>query len=98
MVIPLVPRPDFVLPQMVRHRAETTPDHHLIEPVGADPVTAADFHQATLRLAHALQRAGIGAGDCVASMLEASPIAIRAWIATAWLRAYEVSINVDFRG
>jgi crotonobetaine/carnitine-CoA ligase len=83
---------------MVRHRAETAPDRHLIEPIGAEPITAADFHQSTVRLAHALEGSGIGDGDCVASMLEASPIAIQAWIATAWLRAYEVSINVDFRG
>ncbi|HEY1970264.1 MAG TPA: AMP-binding protein [Pseudonocardia sp.] len=98
MVTSLVPRPDFVLPQMVRHRAEIAPEHHLIEPVGAAPITASDFHQSVVRLAHALDGAGIRAGDCVASMLEASPIAIRAWIATAWLRAYEVSVNVDFRG
>jgi crotonobetaine/carnitine-CoA ligase len=94
----LSPEPDFVLPQMIRRRAEQTPDANLVEPVGGAPITAAQFHLSTVRIAGALARSQIKQGECVASMLEASPLAIGVWIGAAWIRAYEVPVNPDSRG
>ena len=94
----LMPRPDFVMPQMIRCRAETSPEAHLIEPVDGCPITIGEFHVSSVRLAHALERVGIKPCDCVASMLEASPLAVEVWMAAAWLRAYEVPVNPDYRG
>ena len=71
------------MPQMIRYRAETTPEAHLIEPVDGCPITIAEFHVSSVRLAHALERVRVGPGDCVASMLEASPLAVEVWMVFA---------------
>jgi carnitine-CoA ligase len=94
----LVARDDFVLPHMIRYRAETSPDRPLVDPVGAPPISAATFHAEVVRLANAMKRVSVQVDDCVAAMLEASPQAIEIWMAAAWLRAREVAINPEYRG
>jgi len=86
------------LPVLLARRAERDPDGVLIECVDGGGYTNAAFHRDALRFAYGLRQLGIGPGDRVAVMLDATPLAHVCWIGTAWLKAYEVPVNTDFRG
>jgi carnitine-CoA ligase len=86
------------LPVLLAMRAQRDPDGVLIECVDGGGYTNAAFHTDALRFAYGLRELGIGPGDRVAVMLDATPLAHVCWIGTAWLRAWEVPVNTDFRG
>jgi acyl-CoA synthetase (AMP-forming)/AMP-acid ligase II len=86
------------LPVLLAERAARDPGGVLIECVDGGGYTNAAFHAAALRFARGLRELGIGPGDRVAVMLDATPLAHVCWIGTAWLRAWEVPVNTDFRG
>lgn len=91
-------RPDFLLPQMLRQRAEDSPDFPLVQEIGGETVTAQSVHERTVRLANALSSHGVERGECVAVMLPASLTALVTWVGAAWLSACEVPINPEFKG
>ena len=86
------------LPVLLARRAERDPGGVLIECVDGGGYTNADFHRDAMRFAYGLRELGIGPGDRVAVMLDATPLAHVCWIGTAWLKAYEVPVNTEFRG
>ncbi|GAA4475025.1 ATP-dependent acyl-CoA ligase [Rhodococcus olei] len=92
------PRPDFVLPQMLRQRAEDTPDFPLVHEIGGATTTASEVHETSVRLANALEKFGVAAGDRVAVMLPPSLKALLTWMGSAWLSAWEVPVNHEFKG
>lgn len=92
------PRPDFVLPQMLRKRAEDTPDFPLVHEIGGATTTAREVHETSVRLANALAAFGVAAGDRVAVMLPPSLATLVTWMGTAWLSAWEVPVNHEFKG
>src|SRR6201996_7434477 len=86
------------LPVLLARRAERDPDGVLIECVDGGGYTNGAFHCDVMRFAWGLRQLGIGPGDRVAVMLDATPLAHVCWIGTAWLKAYEVPVNTEFRG
>jgi crotonobetaine/carnitine-CoA ligase len=88
-----------VLPEIVRSRAETTPDQlAMIEVDGGRSLTWRECHEEALRWAAAYRRLGVGAGDTVLTMLPNSVDAHIAWLALSWLRAIEVPVNNEYQG
>ena len=86
------------LPVLLARRAERDPDGVLIECVDGGGYTNGAFQADVMRFAYGLRQLGIGAGDRVAVMLDATPVAHVCWIGTAWLKACEVPVNTEFRG
>jgi len=86
------------LPVLLARRAERDPDGVLIECVDGGGYTNGAFQHDAMRFAYGLRKLGIGPGDRVAVMLDATPLAHVCWIGTAWLKAYEVPVNTEFRG
>ncbi|GAA4548807.1 AMP-binding protein [Pseudonocardia xishanensis] len=87
------------LPVLLARRAAADPDGRLIDCVDGSPgYTNAAFHRDALRFAAGLRGLGVGPGDRVAVMLDATPLAHVCWLGTAWLKAAEVPVNTEFRG
>ncbi|KAA9162556.1 ATP-dependent acyl-CoA ligase [Amycolatopsis acidicola] len=87
------------LPVLVARRAAADPGGRLIDCADGSPgYTNGAFHSEVLRFAAGLRRLGVQAGDRVAVMLDATPLAHVCWLGTAWLKAWEVPINTEFRG
>jgi crotonobetaine/carnitine-CoA ligase len=86
------------LPVLLARRAERDPDGVLIECVDGGGYTNGAFQADVMRFAYGLRQLGVGPGDRVAVMLDATPLAHVCWIGTAWLKACEVPVNTEFRG
>ncbi len=96
-------RGDPPLPLLIERRAEVDPDGVLLQWADADADESAtwrnaEFLAATRRIASGLAALGVGAGDRIAVMLPTVPAAHACWIGIAWLRAWEVPVNPEFRG
>ncbi len=85
-------------PELVAHRAATSPDEVFLRDVHGASITYAALHEDALRWASALEGAGITAGSAVGSMLPNGIDTYAVWMGTAWLHAMEVPINVELRG
>jgi crotonobetaine/carnitine-CoA ligase len=83
---------------MLRQRAEDTPDFPLVHEIGGATTTASEVHEASVRLANALETFGIAAADRVAVMLPPSLKALLTWMGSSWLSAWEVPVNCEFKG
>ena len=87
------------VPQQLAHLAATVPNDVLMTYLDTGEVfTNREVHERALLWASALRRQGIGAGDSLCAMLAVNPDAYFEWLGTAWLKALEVSINIDYRG
>ncbi len=86
-------------PHAVRRWAAETPDAVALEHVAGDRLTYAELHADRAALGRGVRaRAGIGAGDHVATMLPNGFDAHRTLLGLAWLRAVEVPLNTAATG
>jgi crotonobetaine/carnitine-CoA ligase len=87
------------LPRLLRFQAETRPDAPFLRYLGdQDYLSFAMMESGTNRVANALQRLGVTAGDRVALILPNSLTLVRFWFAAAKLGAIEVPIDPELRG
>lgn len=89
---------DRVLPALLTRWAETDGDREFLQ-FGADAaVTFHDVQLSTNRIAHALKRLGLGAGDRIAMLVPNCLELVLTWFAAAKLGAVEVPVNIQLRG
>lgn len=89
---------DRVLPRLVAARAAEDPDRPFALVVDGPELTYGQADDEALRWASTLSRLGVEPDRTVATMLPIGLTSITAWIGIAWLRAWEVPINTDYRG
>ncbi|HTK65810.1 MAG TPA: AMP-binding protein [Pseudonocardia sp.] len=89
---------DRVLPRLVARRAQEDGDRIFARMVGGPSITYRQAHEEALRWATALDGLGVGAQQTVAVMAPIRLEAITTWVGLAWLKAWEVPINTDYRG
>ena len=82
-----------VLPHLIAERAAATPERVALECVDGTRRTYRELHECNLRWAAAYRRAGVAAGDHVASMVVHSFDSYSVWLGLSWLRAVEVPAN-----
>jgi crotonobetaine/carnitine-CoA ligase len=87
-----------VLPRLIERRAREDGDRPFALMVDGPSLTYRQAHQEALRWATALDGVGVAPEDTVAVMLPIGLTSITSWIGIAWLRAWEVPINTDYRG
>jgi crotonobetaine/carnitine-CoA ligase len=104
-VAPRALRPVFqsleerTLPRLLRHQAECRPDAPFLRHLGDEEyISFAAMEAETNRIANALQRMGVTAGDRVALILPNSLTLVRLWFAAAKLGAIEVPLDPELRG
>lgn len=90
--------PSLVLPQLIASLAVEQPDATLLDAVDGEPRSYRTVDAMAGRWAGLLQSVGVQAGDPVATMLPAAPVAYESWLGVAWLRAIEVPVNAMYRG
>ncbi len=75
-----------ILPHVIAARAAKTPDQEFVYDLTAGKTfTCAGLHRDILRWAAAYQRAGVGEGDHVVTMLPGDSTATQAWLGLSWL-------------
>ena len=84
---------EWPLPQLIRHRAETTPDDVYLESVDGPSLTYGMFHRKAAGWAGALARSGLVCGQRVAILSEDQLEATALWVGLAWIRAVGVPIH-----
>ena len=89
---------DQVLPNLIARRAAATPTRLAIQCVDGTAMTFGELQGANMRWAAAYRRAGVAAGDHVASMVVHSFASYSVWLGLSWLRAVEVPANTGYRG
>jgi carnitine-CoA ligase len=89
---------DQVLPNLIARRAAATPERVAIECVDGTTLTYGRLQAENMRWAAAYRRAGVEAGDHVASMVVHSFASYAVWLGLSWLRAVEVPANTGYRG
>ncbi len=89
---------DQVLPNLIAGRAAATPDRIAIQCVDGTAMTYGELHAENMRWAAAYRRAGVTAGDHVASMVVHSFASYSVWLGLSWLKAVEVPANTGYRG
>lgn len=88
-----------ILPHVIAARAAKTPDQEFVYDLTAGKTfTCAGLHREILRWAAAYQRAGVGEGDHVVTMLPGDSTATQAWLGLSWLKAIEVPLNTAYKG
>lgn len=90
--------PRLSSPEMIRRRAEESPDRVALSDISGRSLTFAGLHREALRWAGALRQAGLGRGDRVASLLPNGLEMSAMWIGLGWLGTIDVSINVAYQG
>jgi crotonobetaine/carnitine-CoA ligase len=86
------------LPQLLRRRAEETPDRTFLVDVAGPARTFAQVEADVLSWMGLLRATGVVAGDRVGVMLPPSIDAAELWLAIARLGAIETPINTGYRG
>ena len=89
---------DQVLPNLIAGRAAATPDRVAIQCVDGTAMTLRAAPSENMRWAAAYRRAGVKAGDNVASMVVHSFASYSVWLGLGWLKAVEVPANTGYRG
>ena len=89
---------DQVLPNLIAGRAAATPARIAIQCVDGTAMTYGELHAENMRWAAAYRRAGVTAGDHVASMVVHSFASYSVWLGLSWLKAVEVPANTGYRG
>lgn len=90
---------DWVLPEILRQRAEECPDEVFLEVVGEDGAgTYRQTYEATRRTAAGLRDQGVRKGDFVSIMAVNSSTMVHTWFAINMLGAIEVPLNPGYRG
>jgi crotonobetaine/carnitine-CoA ligase len=89
---------DRVLPRLVARRAEEDPERVFALVVDGPELSYGRADTEARRWATVLARLGVAGEQTVATMLPIGLTSVTAWIGIAWLRAWEVPINTDYRG
>ena len=90
---------EVVFRDLIDHWAAETPDRVVaVFDTGEPAWTFADLRRQVRVTTRALQRAGVRQGDHVASWLENGPLAVRVWLAVAYLGAVHVPFNTAYKG
>ena len=89
---------DLVLPTLIRDRAASEPDRAFLQHVDGPQWTYAEYHEAALEWASALQRVGVGASDPVVIMLPNTLDACAIWLGLGWIKAFDIPLNTAYRG
>jgi crotonobetaine/carnitine-CoA ligase len=89
---------DRILPRLVECRAREDGDRPFLRTVSGATVTYADAHDLARRWAAAFGDVGVDKDDTVGVMLPVSIDAVMAWLGLAWIGAWEVPLNEDYRG
>jgi crotonobetaine/carnitine-CoA ligase len=89
---------DQVLPNLIARRAAATPPRIAIQCVDGTAMTYGELQAQNMRWAAAYRRAGVAAGDHVASMVVHSFASYSVWLGLSWLKAVEVPANTGYRG
>jgi len=89
---------DQVLPNLIARRAAATPARIAIQCVDGTAMTYGELQAENMRWAAAYRRAGVAAGDHVASMVVHSFASYSVWLGLSWLKAVEVPANTGYRG
>ncbi len=87
-----------MLPAVIARRAAENPDRAFLVEIAGRSMTYQQTWQAIRQWMAALARAGISAGDAVASFLPQSADAQLLWLANALLGARHVPVNPQLRG
>ena len=88
----------MVLPHLLAAHAAAVPDRTAMLDVAGRQATYRELHDTFRTWADAYRRAGVRAGETVATMLPNSFEAYYAWLGAAWLGAIEVPVNNMYRG
>lgn len=89
---------DRVLPEVLRIRAEETPDRTFFQTVGGTPVSYREAYVRSSSVANGLVELGVAHGDPVVIMADSSDDSISTWLGTQLAGAVEVAINTGYRG
>lgn len=88
---------DWVMSAILEDRAERFGDRIAVHtPSGG--VSYAQLRDNAQRVAAQLASLGVKPGDCVATMLNATPDYLSAWLGCAWSGAIEVPVNTEYKG
>ena len=85
------------LPALLEHQSERHGDRTLLRHEDVT-LTVAEVRDEAARTAGRLAEAGIGAGDCVATMSENRRELLELWLGCAWLGAIYLPVNTALRG
>lgn len=88
----------WVIPQILRTRAETHAGRSFVEVRGEGRETFDETYRRSLQTAAALQQIGTQAGDLVLVMLPTSLQFLHVWFGTNLLGAADVDLNTNYRG
>ena len=89
---------DRVLPEVLRIRAEETPDRTFFQMIDGLPVSYAEAYARACALANGLVDIGVKRGDYVVIMAENSEESISSWLGVHLAGAVEVAINTAYLG
>jgi carnitine-CoA ligase len=90
---------DLLLPQLLRRRANETPDRTFLQQVEGDrTLTYGQAHTESLRWANGFNRLRVKSSETVISMLPVGFDAVHCWVGLNWLVAWEVPVNTAFQG
>jgi crotonobetaine/carnitine-CoA ligase len=89
---------DRVLPRLVARRAAECGDRIFARIVDGPVMTYGQAHERSLCWATALAGLGVTEKRTVAVMAPVGLESITSWIGLAWLKAWEVPVNTDYRG
>lgn len=87
-----------LLPDVLRLRAETSPDRVLLQPADAPGVTYGETYARACSVANGLVDLGVRRGECVVIMAENAPDSICTWLGINLAAAVEVAVNTGYRG
>src|SRR5882757_6661694 len=90
--------PEFALPVLLRRRAAEHPDRPFIDDVSGHALTYGAADSGSRRWAAAFRRRGVGPTDVVMTMVPSGPRSLLVWQGLAWVRAYEATLNEQYRG
>jgi carnitine-CoA ligase len=88
---------NLVFPRLVERRAREQGHQPFATMVDGETLTYRDAHKRGLAWASALASRGVGHGDRVAVMLPVSLDALTIWLGIAWLGAWTVPVNNEYR-
>jgi carnitine-CoA ligase len=86
------------LPALIYQRYQDSPDRVFLRDVDGYSETFSEFYAGVERWAGILRELGAEEGDKVAVLMMPSTSAHHIWVASAWLKLWEVPINMEFKG
>lgn len=88
---------EWVMSAILEDRAERLGDRVALH-TDEGPILYAQLRDRAQRVAGRLQALGVEPGDRVATMLDATPAYLHAWLGCAWAGLVEVPVNTEYKG